>query len=92
MNKSKATSLKTDTYGTCAYAKTTPRQNTLSSATRIFNIFLPFEEALKLNLAIDECIRELNRYKRSTTAGKRAALNLAVHLDQGRIAIREGTL
>jgi len=74
----------------CAYARTSPAS--LSPSTKILNILVPFEEALKLNLAIDECVRTLNSYKRSTTTGKRAALNLAVHLDQDRIAIVEEKL
>jgi hypothetical protein len=56
------------------------------------NIEIAFEEALKLNLAIDECVRKLNSYKRSTTAGKRSSLNLAIHLSQGVITINEAKL
>jgi len=55
-------------------------------------IFLYFEEALKLHLAIGECIRKLNSYNRSTRAGKRTALNLAIHLSKGRVTINEAKL
>jgi hypothetical protein len=64
----------------------------LSSNTQVLNIAIEFEEALKLHLAIGECIRKLNSYKRSTTAGKRSALNLVVHLSQSQVTINETKL
>ena len=63
--------------GTCSYAKTSPAQSTLSAKTKILNVFISFEDALKLNIAIDECVRRLNSYKRSTKAGRRSGLNVA---------------
>lgn len=83
---------KKDTFGTCDYKKTSPDQSTLSNKTKILNIIFSFDDALKLNLAIDECIRSLNKYKRSTKQGKRTALNFAIHLDQKRISIHEAQL
>jgi len=41
-------------------------------------------------LAIDECIRKLNSYKRSTKEGKETALNLVIHLDKKRVTVNEG--
>ncbi len=41
-------------FGTCSYAKTSPAQGTLSPKTKILNVLISFEDALKLNLAIDE--------------------------------------
>lgn len=58
----------------------------------MLNIEINFEEALKLHLAIGECIRKLNSYNRSTRAGKRTALNLAIHLSKGRVTINEARL
>ena len=57
--------------------------------TRVLNIEIGFADALKLQLAAGECIRKLNSYKRSTSAGKRTALNLATHLSKGRVTINE---
>jgi len=37
-------------------------------------------------------VRLLNRYNKSKKAGKRAALNIAIHLDQSRISVHEGKL
>lgn len=78
------------TFGTCAYDRTQPARDTLTNATKILNIHLSFEEALKLGLAIDECLRQVNRYNKAKNVGKQAGLNVAVHLDQGRISIHEG--
>ena len=58
----------------------------------MLNLEVPFEDALKFNLAMDECIRKVNSDKRSTTKGKRAAIGLAIHLRQGRIAVYEAVL
>jgi len=83
---------KQNTFGTCSYDKVNPKREKLTNATKILNVHLSFEEALKLSLAIDECVRQLNRYNKAMKAGKRAALNVAIHLDQQRISIHEGKL
>jgi hypothetical protein len=83
---------KTFSFGGCNFGKLSPKLEKLDSSTKVVNITLSFEDALKLNLAIDECVRRLNSYKRSTAAGKRSALNLAVHLNKDRITVNEGKL
>ncbi len=83
---------KSFTFGTCAYDRTSPARHELSAETKAINIHIPFDEALKFNLAVDECVRKLNSYKMSTKQGKRAALNLTVYFDQNRIAVNEGKL
>jgi hypothetical protein len=77
------------TFGTCSYARTGPPETEVSKATKILNVVLSFEEALKLNLAVDECVRKLNSYKKSTREGKKRGLNLAIHLHQRRITVNE---
>ena len=77
-------------FGTCSYAKTSPPPGSLSPETKILNVVVPFEEALKLSLAIDEGVRRLNSYNRSTRAGKRSALIVAIHLDLQRVSVHEG--
>ena len=76
-------------FGACAFNGTSPQRDKLCSTTKILNIFIPFEEALKLNLSIDECVRKLNRYDRRTARGKEATVRLMVHLDTERIDIHE---
>lgn len=87
-----STAEKTFAFGTCDYAFVSPDRSELTSKTKILNVVVSFEDALKLNLALDECIRKINRYKRSTTAGKRAAVNICLHLNSSRIAVSEGKL
>ena len=92
MPKNNQPSLKEFTFGTCTFDKTSPQLSTLSSDTKVLNVYLSFEDALKLSLAVSECVRKINSYKHSTSAGKRAALNLTLHLDKGRITVNEGRL
>lgn len=84
--------LKTFSFGGCDFGRTSPAVGALSPNTKMLNIEIDFEEALKLHLAIGECIRKLNSYNRSTRAGKRTALNLAIHLSKGRVTINEAKL
>lgn len=84
--------LKTFSFGGCDFARTSPKREALSPTTSVLNVTLTFEDALKLSLAINECVRKLNSYKRSTTEGKRTALNIAIHLDKDRITVNEGRL
>ena len=90
----KQTSLapKTFTFGGCYFSQTSPPLEKLSPNTPVLNIGIKFEEALKLHLAIGECIRKLNSYKRNTTAGKSTALNLVVHLSKNRVTVNEKNL
>jgi len=76
------------TYGTCSFARTRPAA--ISPTTRVINVALSFEEALKLNIGVDECVRELNSYNRATKAGRDAALVLTIDLEQKRVAVNEG--
>jgi len=79
---------KTFTFGTCKYTRTMPK--TIDPDTKMLNIEIPFEEALKLNVAMQACVLRLNSYVRSTTAGKRATLNLTIFLGAQRVAVNEG--
>jgi hypothetical protein len=83
---------KTFSFGSCDVARIGPPIEDLDGDNRAINIALTFEDALKLNLAIDECVRQLNRYKRSTTAGKRTGLNLCLYLDRKRISVNVAKL
>ncbi len=79
-------------FGGCNLGKLSPKQEDLAPTTKILNITMSFEDALKFSLAVDECVRKLNSYNRSMTAGKRAALNVAVHLDKNRVTVNEGKI
>ena len=65
------------------------RRRRVLPTTKAVNVVLSFEEALKLNIAVDEGVRRLNSYNRATKAGKNAGLMLTIYLDQKRIAVNE---
>lgn len=56
------------------------------------NIIITFEEALKLHLSIGQALARLNSYNRSTTAGKRSAINLCLYPHKQRITVNETKL
>jgi hypothetical protein len=74
-------------FGSCEFSRLSPEK--ILPSTKKLNVIIGFEEGLKLNLAIEESLRKLNRYKRSTKEGKRAAINLVIHFDVGRISVSE---
>jgi hypothetical protein len=73
-------------FGGCSYSKASPARGKLGSSTQVVNLVIPFEEALKLNLAVDEAVRRLNASQRRS---RRAALNLTLHFHTGRITVSE---
>ena len=80
---------RTFVFGGCAVSRLSPKA---PAEPKILNIIISFPEALKLNLALDECLRKLNRYNMSTETGKRAAVNLVLHIHVNRIAVAEARL
>ena len=84
--------LKSFSFGASEIADYSPKKEKLSADTKVLNIKIKFEEALKLNLALDECIRKLNKYKMSSREGKRAAVNLVIHFHADRVVIAEAKI
>jgi len=78
--------------GSCRFEQISPQREALEPTTRVLNVLISFEDALKLHVAIQNCVLRLNGYDRSTVDGRRAAMNLAVFLDQKAITITEGNL
>ena len=83
---------KTFVSGTCYYERLSPPREEVTTETPILNIQLDLEQALRLELALSETIRKINRYKESTMDGKKAVVNIGVHLWADRIAVSEGRL
>lgn len=83
---------KTFTFGTCNFGRVSPPAEKLTGSTKALNVFVSFEDALKLHLAVSEALRELNSYNRATTAGKKAAMTLTLYLDKRRITVNQGNL
>jgi hypothetical protein len=83
---------KDSTFGTCRYDRLKPPKEDITASTKSINVIVSFEEALKLNLAVQEGLRKLNRYKMSAKEGKQAAINLCLHTETKHIAIVEDKL
>jgi hypothetical protein len=73
-------------FGGCSFSKASPAHGKLAPSTQVVNLVIPFEEALKLSLAIDEGVRRLNASERR---GRRVALNLTLHFHTERITVSE---
>ena len=90
MMKSANSDMKTSSFGGCNYERSSPNQ--IAADTKVLNVIFSFEDALRLNLAIDECVRKLNAYNRAKKKGKSAGLSVAIHLDKRRVTVHEGKL
>jgi hypothetical protein len=80
--------MKTFASGGCKVAYIGPPVSTFSRRTPALNVSVSFEEALKLNLAI-ECVRQLNKYKRNFKVGKNKGVNLTIRLQDPSITVNE---
>ena len=76
-----------DYHGLADYVRTQP--DVATQGVRSINIELTFEEALRLSLAIQSCLMQLNRYKRSTTAGREMGMLLSIKTDSNTITVIE---
>ena len=52
---------KTFTFGGCTVSKTSPAREKLTGSTKALNLVVSFEEALKLNLALQDAVSDINR-------------------------------
>jgi len=56
------------------------------------NIDLPFEEALKISLALQSCLQALNRYNRGTAQGRAMGVLLSIKTDNSSVSVIEAKL
>jgi hypothetical protein len=81
---------KGSSFGGATFSRTSPPVEKLTAETKIVNVVLPFEEALKLSVAVQACVMWLNEKNRATKEGKEAALNLQVNFARRRVVVRRG--
>lgn len=79
-------------YGGCSIGRLIPAFGEIERRTKVINICISFEEALKLNLAISESLRKLNSYNRGTNEGRKKAMKMTVAIDNNNIMIGECNL
>jgi len=81
---------KKQSYGGCTINHFSPaKKDTWPEA---INIVLGFEEALKLQLALQARLMDINRLNRATREGKAAAVNLRVYTGRMRITLDTATV
>src|SRR5262249_54014056 len=76
-----------DYHGLATYVRTQP--SIAEQGVKSVNIELSFDEAIKLSLAIQACLMQLNRYNRSTVAGREMGLLLSMKTDSNTITVIE---
>ncbi len=72
-------------YGTCSVDHLSPAAD--GGWPKAINIVMAFEEAMKLHLALQASLLDINRLNRSTREGKMAAVNLCLHVGANRITV-----
>lgn len=78
------------TFGSCSFSHISPKP--AEAVPKALNVVIPFEEALKLHLSIGQALAKLNSYNRSTTAGKRSAVNVCIYPHDAYITVNESQL
>src|SRR5712691_6173563 len=76
-----------DYHGLADYVRTQP--DIAEQGVKSVNIEMTFEEALRLSLAIQSCVMQLNRYKRSATEGREMGMLLSIKTDSNTITVIE---
>lgn len=72
-------------HGVCQYDRLMPGKESVS-------LFLGFDDALRLSVAIQSAILELNRYNRATKQGKRMGLCISVRTKNRSVSVWHGRL
>jgi len=78
--------------GGCNIEKLSPAKEDITAQTKSLNIYISFEEALKLSLALQDRLLELNRYDRRIKENVRTCVNLTLHFDNERLVVNKGSL
>ncbi|MBX3046852.1 MAG: hypothetical protein KF698_07640 [Anaerolineales bacterium] len=79
-----------DYYGGAVFKKTSP--DLASTGTKSLNLEIEYEEGLKLLMALQTCLQQLNRYNRATTEGKSMGLLLSIKMDNSSISVIEKSI
>lgn len=75
-------------FGASRFRTSNPQA--LSADTKVVSLVLSFEDALKLNLAVDSGVHHLGRLNRATESGRRRGLKLMIHFDKQRLRVQVG--
>ena len=92
MKKSIYSSERGTSSGSCKIDHFSPQPDDLTPQTKKLNVFLPFAEASRLVMALQERLQHMHKLKRNSKEAKVAAVNLVVSLNVKNIAVMPGTL
>lgn len=76
-----------DYHGLAEYARTQP--DVAAQGVKSINIEMPFEEAVRFALAVQSCVMQLNRYKRSAKEGREMGMSLSIKTETKTITVIE---
>ncbi|MGH9785809.1 MAG: hypothetical protein ACRD88_16680, partial [Terriglobia bacterium] len=79
-----------DYHGSAKFTRTTPDMAT--AGVKSLNLEVPFEEALRLSLALHSCVQALNRYNRSTAQGRDMGALLSIKIENSSISVIEAPM
>ena len=74
-----------DYHGGARYTRASP--DVYAQGVKSLNLEIPFDEALKLHLAIESCLLNLNRFNRGTKKGRSMGMLLSIKMDNCSITV-----
>lgn len=84
----KSTAKQKKTYGVCKVEHLRPAPD--EQWPKAINMIVTFEEAMKLHLALQHRLLDINKLNRASKAGKAAAVNLCLFTEDPRITVSPG--
>lgn len=88
--KSAAKTKAEDYHRGCNFTGSSP--DLAARGMKSLNLDIPFEDALRLKLALDSALHSLNRYNRGTTKGRSMGVLLSIKIDNSSIVVIEKSL
>jgi hypothetical protein len=76
-----------DYHGMARYERTLP--DVAGQGVKSINVEISFEEALKLSLALQSCLIQLNRYHRGSAPGREMGVLLSIKTENTSISVIE---
>ena len=78
-------------YG-CAHTVNEPPKGIQEAGIKSVNLILSFEEVLKMNVALQAAVLDLNSYDRGSVAGKNKAVNICYYPESNYITINRADI
>ena len=76
---------KENVFGGCRFEYYRPKA--IGVNTKIIDFYLKFEEALELQIALQDCLLKLNRYNKARAEGSRQVMVISAHIKTNRINV-----